>query len=94
MKIKLTALKMSGGAFARGYSRKRVTLEGWKLVWRGRGGRVRRVRRIGFACSRIGLCVGRISVGVHRDGGGNRKGGQGENRDEFELHDCLIQVCL
>ena len=91
MKIKLTALKMSGGAFARGYSRKRVPLEGWKLVWRGRGGRV---RRVGFARSRIGLCVGRISVRVRRDGGGNRKGGQGENRDEFELHDCLIQVCL
>ena len=35
MKIKFTALKMSGGAFARGYSRKRVPLEGRELVWRG-----------------------------------------------------------
>jgi len=80
----LAALKMSGGAFARGYSWKRVPLEGRKLAGRGRVGRVRRV----------GLCVGRISVRVNRDGGGNRKGGQGENRDEFELHNCLIQVCL
>ena len=47
MKIKLTALKMSVGAFARKDSR--VPLEGRERV-------------------------------------GSRKGGQGESRDEFELH--------